>query len=411
MLEVLKQKVIAKFGKEILNATDCKDLSDDIYACTREVVSYNTLRRFFGLVDVRTPRVSTLDILSKYVGEPDFNHILSLSFEQDEWTTQMAICDRIYSNKSLDITAIFISIDRLNAKVVVLSNVLRELLLIGKIDEFLELLKLIFQSNTYLSYEHKLYIGNTVGLVIKRMNISANELSKCSANPFFQEFILSIYVDYSSLNGWYGRALDLTRQHNKPLDSSFSIFSTCVSEWKNWLNGDKINVDQISQLNFDSSFYPILNSRICAIKLLAEPNNVHQTIHSYKQFLSRNELDYQFDSYYEVFLGSIFLDDYVVFGWLGEVKKKLIPSSIYHAQHQQVAFLASLFEALLKKDKQLIDQSLASIRPHLFRNSYREFMLVLLNLFSSSPNSSSADFRYSRFSQWVLDKNREYLGV
>jgi hypothetical protein len=162
-------------------------------------------------------------------------------------------------------------------------------------------------------------------------------------------------------------------------------------------------------MKFDASYHPILNSRICAIKLFVEPNNVAPILQGYSQFLSTNGMDHQFDAYYEVFLGSVFLDNHFIFKWLGDVRLKLIPSSIYHAQHQQVAFLSSLFEALLEKDKQLIEQTLISIRTQLFRNSYKDFMLALLRVYTSTPNDSLTDFGYSRFSEWVIGKNRLYL--
>ena len=101
MIEVLKEKVCVKFGRSIQTVTDCKELSEEIYKSTKELVSYNTIRRLFGIIDFRSPRISTLDILSKYVGESDFKQIVSLSFAQDIWTNQMRIYDQILSLISL----------------------------------------------------------------------------------------------------------------------------------------------------------------------------------------------------------------------------------------------------------------------------------------------------------------------
>lgn len=411
MIEVLKEKVCKKFGRSIQTVTDCKELSEEIFISTKELVSYNTLRRLFGIIDSRSPRISTLDILSKYVGESDFKQILSLSFEQDIWTNQMRIYDQIMSIQNSNYEKVFREIEALPSSEVVLVNILRELLHFRKIDMFLLFLDLTFYSSKNLNYEHKLFIGNSVGVLFKHLHILDEDLYKCCCNTSFQDFVFSIYVDYSSLNGWYGRALTLASESNINSTTSFSVFLFCIKEWKNYLNGIFMDSIRIQNTEFDVRFHPILNSRICAIKLLDQPNKTDVILSVYLSFLSENKLEKMYDAYYEIFLASIFIYEQALFSWLDKVKLNLIPASIYHAQHHQLLQMSALFEGLFYKNISQIEQVQASINPLLFRNSYKEFILSIYSVFTSGDSIVEPKNSYPMLSYWLSLKQNEYRSL
>ena len=48
-LEKLQLSVESVFGKRIVNRPDCEDLSIAIFKKTKQLINYNTLRRFFRL--------------------------------------------------------------------------------------------------------------------------------------------------------------------------------------------------------------------------------------------------------------------------------------------------------------------------------------------------------------------------
>jgi hypothetical protein len=65
----LKEDVAGVFGRRILTARDCQQLSDDIFSRISVAINYNTLRRFFGIVrSTYPPSAATLDILARYCG-------------------------------------------------------------------------------------------------------------------------------------------------------------------------------------------------------------------------------------------------------------------------------------------------------------------------------------------------------
>jgi hypothetical protein len=68
MLQALKIQVEKTFGQKIDGRGKAVLLTEDIYLKTNLLVSYNTLRRFYGLVENTKASRSTLDTLAVYCG-------------------------------------------------------------------------------------------------------------------------------------------------------------------------------------------------------------------------------------------------------------------------------------------------------------------------------------------------------
>lgn len=72
-LNYLMSLVEKKFHKAVKTSCDFAALSEEIENETNENVSTSTLKRMWGYVTMNpTPRESTLDILSRYVGKKDY---------------------------------------------------------------------------------------------------------------------------------------------------------------------------------------------------------------------------------------------------------------------------------------------------------------------------------------------------
>jgi hypothetical protein len=85
MIEELKREVEQTLGRKVLKRGDCELLADDLYQKTGTVVSYNTFRRLFGIIEYRKPRESTLDALSVYIGFESFQDFTKRFSEVDTW--------------------------------------------------------------------------------------------------------------------------------------------------------------------------------------------------------------------------------------------------------------------------------------------------------------------------------------
>ena len=72
-LSFLLTEVEKKYGRKLSTATDFESLSVVIEMNTRAYISASTLKRLWGYVTMNpTPRISTLDILCKFIGHKDF---------------------------------------------------------------------------------------------------------------------------------------------------------------------------------------------------------------------------------------------------------------------------------------------------------------------------------------------------
>lgn len=68
-LYILRQEVEKVFGQKVITSSDCYLLADDIFQKTKIKLSFNTLRRFFQLMDaVYPPSANTIHVFVKYCG-------------------------------------------------------------------------------------------------------------------------------------------------------------------------------------------------------------------------------------------------------------------------------------------------------------------------------------------------------
>ena len=76
MVEKLKEITQTKIGFEISTLSDCKRLSAIILTVTDSYISYNTLRRLFGIIKMVKPSEFTLDAISKFNDFKNYNDFL-----------------------------------------------------------------------------------------------------------------------------------------------------------------------------------------------------------------------------------------------------------------------------------------------------------------------------------------------
>lgn len=109
-IQILKQDVCKCFGKQIVTAKDCDDLSTLLFQKFNKNLSSQTLRRFFGLIKTDSnASVFTLDLLSAFCGFTDFQDFLTNyssselenffagndEFGKDYWQKSEFLCQQI----------------------------------------------------------------------------------------------------------------------------------------------------------------------------------------------------------------------------------------------------------------------------------------------------------------------------
>lgn len=84
-INALCEAIEQAMGRRLQTPKDFDLLSERVFARTGEMVSRNTLRRIWGKMDEeRTPHLSTLSILARFIGYTDFGAFMDSAFADVE---------------------------------------------------------------------------------------------------------------------------------------------------------------------------------------------------------------------------------------------------------------------------------------------------------------------------------------
>ncbi len=79
-LELLKEKIIQKYGHEVTDHAECSDLAHKVCIDTRKQLSASTIKRMFGLIKSNTNLSKhTLNVFALYVGYKDWDNFLKIN--------------------------------------------------------------------------------------------------------------------------------------------------------------------------------------------------------------------------------------------------------------------------------------------------------------------------------------------
>jgi len=409
MIDILKNQIELKIGKKITSRGDCEMISNAILQTLDVNISYNTLRRLFGLASHTKPNKKTLDTLSQFVGYKNYFHFSQNAPFKENTELQRDIYKILYNEDKEALTEL------INNKKVNLQNyasfiaqLSRELLHTKSYDILNELYKLRGLDYKTFTYSELLHIGNSIGLIIRKQKLY-NE--KLSFNTNFLNCVYLTFVDYSSLNGYYGAWAKKILQ--KKITKETRIFTAAVLEFRKFLNNKHIH-SKADNLLYTNDLNPILCSRLLALKLIkanetetTEILNKYYTIHSKKENLT----DYS----YELFTTSILTKNLHIMEFLIQ-KINLTVKFYYQKSHLNSYYLmcAIYYKIIGDKKHEAKYSTLFSLDE--CRYSYEEFIKLLYQvyLYSNAKNPSlkkkiktkyiqlSKKFNYPYFSENYL---------
>ena len=325
----LIKAVEKKFGFKILNRGDCEKLSEVIHEQIDKNINYNTLRRIYGLAKPVKTRKDTLDVLSQYVGYISYYHYVNEAPYEISWESRLHLYE-LKDNKDTKALLLFLERKAQRAEDIVLPiiNLIREFLLAKRIRE----LNILFASdvlkNNIVTYNQKLIIGNSAGILLRSIKLSKEEINLLCKTPFFRATIFEIFVDYSFLNGYYAVFL---KYFSEKKDYKNKLFVKCLLNLKSFLNNEKIKDIQIGDTQL-MELHPILIGRYFSNFLLAEKKEAHffkiKTIANSFTFLSRD-----YEIYYEPIVIAIVTNNLKVQSWVIEQIEKHLSKNAYPEPH------------------------------------------------------------------------------
>ena len=384
MIDILKKEVEKKIGKKITNRGDCELVSNVILETLELEISYSTVRRLYGLVNETKPNSKTLNILAKFIGYKNYIH-----FSQNHsYKQKINLTDIIYKtvsendseeiinlvNKTKNSSEDFISM------IIILIRELWHNENYNLINKIFRLKALNFNS---FSYYEVLKLGNSIGLLIRKKS----KLEPIFLNNInFLECVFLIFVDYSSLNTYYGDSLKIIKKNNIKYD--ITVFSLALLEFRNFLNNKNVN-----KITFKASktkpLHPILSGRLLSLKLLsADPKKrlgILDTHHT--SLLIKGNIT---SHYYELFTTSILLKNIEIMSFI--ISRITLKVEFYYQKtHLNSFFLMCLFYYKLTGDLENETKFVKSFKLSECRDSYKEFisLIHLIYLYNSTTTSSN----------------------
>ena len=383
MVDELKLELEKTFNRKITDRGACELLVQDIYEKTGAVLSYNTLRRMFGLAEYRKPRLSTLDQLAVYCGFRSFNDFAQRYTEVDTWPTWENLYVNLSSNESAVLIEMLLFRKRRNDHFTIsFTIVVRELL--NRKD--LAGLRAIFQEPafqfTQLPYDEVAQIGVLIGLHFR--NFSEPELEQqLLLLPNFRDLILKIFVDYGRISGKYGAWITYLSQQDK-LDDETITFISCLEAWRFLLMQEKIPnaiLRAIPALSLNQ--HPILFGRIFSLKMLQAKTK--QAKHRLReQMLERLafEPNYATELLYEPAVQGLVMRQPDLVAFVAQ-KQHMVHDIKFWYHFSQVSIHRVFQVSVLIADKQFTKalSILENIPYGHIRHGYREFIEVFVSFF------------------------------
>ena len=409
MIKVLKIITQKKVGFNIENYNCSKRLSEIVYLDTGIEVSYNTLRRFFGVVKSVKPSNHTLNALAIFNGFLDYNDFIMNYHLRNRWMQEFEIADLYNQSNTQILEFINTNLNSRRQFMQKLVQIIRELILIRNYDLLNQIFNLPKMAFNQFNFDDVAYFGNCVGPIIKSIKMSSSEAQSLILNDNFIDLILCIYVDYNNLNKHYGNCLKLIQSRSKRKD--LIQFSRAVLNLNFFLTHKK---NQFYTPNFDKEFHPILQSRIIAQSLFMKPLESIASLNNYSQNLNLSEKT-NIDFYFEIITTSLVTKNFEVMNWIiKRFESKTNYTNFYKFEHYEHYTLMLMIFLKYQQDINQLNLWLKSVS---FDNFYRPYKTLLmqyvyiLKYHTSKNNKDSLKSKYMDVSKYFYPEffTEDYL--
>lgn len=404
MIEVLKEEVEKKFGKKVENRGDCELIADGILEILDKTISYNTLRRLYGLAPYSKPNMNTLNTLAEFIGYHNYLHFTKNFNYKEKATLFQTTYKYLYDENEEQIIELVKKTKKSTEDYIgFLTFLIRELFR----DRNYNLINQVFLLDEvdYLqfSYDELIYLGNSLGLILRKEKRFPKELSK---NRNFLNCVFLIFVDYSSLNSYYGdwaKSLMLSKN-----SSEVKLFSRAVLQFRNFLNLKKVKPIKIDTI-YSGEIHPILCSRLLALYFLSEKNNdVEEVLTTYFNFYKKSTSSS--DYWLELLSSSILTKNIEIMCFL--VKNLKLKSEFYYQrEHLNSYYLMSAFYYKFTNNGNKEIESIKQFDISEYKYCYEDYtnLLYLIYLYHSNKSSSKRKSLKNKYIELSKKLNYPYF--
>jgi len=388
MEKKLRDITVEKIGFKIKSLKDSKRLSQIIAKENDIDISYNTIRRFFGIVKNVQASNFTLDTLSKFNGFDNYSDFMVNFKLKNKWSEEFEISKIIH--KSMDDQLLKYIEDNLshtrsfNLKLI---QIIRELLLIGNFNLIRRIFELKKMNANNFNYDDKVLMGMSIGYLVSVVNVKNKMFNKLILNENFQDLIITIFVDYGSLRTYYSDIIKII--HKKGSRKDVRVFCEGILNLNMYLNKEKSESFYI--LKEENDFHPILKSRIFSQYLLMEDSKIIMKLKDYYQKNLVNGL-IPIECLFEINFTTILTRNFEVMEW---IIKKIKPDTDYTFFYKYEHYNNFLFMKLIYYTKINDHEKIATIDKNLIIKRFQSYEEIAL--------------LYHNICKYKWDKNKKHL--
>ena len=377
MIAILKKEIENKLDQKILNRGDCELLSNAILETIDIKISYNTIRRLFGLAPNVKANKKTLNTLSKYIGYKHYIHFTQTYLQKEPKNLSVLVFRAVYNADKAEIIKLVQNTKSSHEDFVSFIIILSRELLYNKeysiLNQVFELDELAYEK---FSYSEALFIGNSIGLLLRKQNLKDQPFLN---NTNFLRCVYLTFVDYSNLNGYYA---DWTKIINKSKKTKeLEIFTKAIQEFRNFLNKRTVK-DSFKKLAFNTTLHPILCSRLLSVKIIANKyDNLEPILDEYYLIHSKHKskiLEYTF----ELFIIAITIKNMVLMRYVIDLidlgKNQYL---FFLKERLSLFYLMAMFYYKLTKNNAKKNKYMALFALDNIRYSYEDYIKLLYNVF------------------------------
>lgn len=370
MEEKLRNITELKIGFKIKTLKDSKRLSQIIAKENDIDLSYNTLRRFFGIVKNVQASNFTLDTLSKFNGYDNYSDFL-LNFRlRNKWKQEFEISKIIHDKDKLLLEYIKNNLGQTKSFNLKLIQIIRELLLTENFKLVNSIFELKKMNANNFNYDDVVLIGMSIGYLIHRLDIENKAFNQLILNENFQDLVITIYVDYGNLNTYYSKIIE--RIYHNSSRKNVLVFCEGVLNLNLFFNKKSKNL--FYTLKDEDEFHPILKSRIFAQYLLIGDSDISYKLKNYYQKNLLNDfipIEYLF----EINFTSILTRNFEVMKWIIE---KINPETDYTFFYKYEHYNNFSFMKLIYYTKNKEYEKIAAIDKNLTIERFKSYEKVAM---------------------------------
>ena len=395
MIPILKTSTQKKAGFKIDNYNSSRRLSEIICIETGISLSYNTLRRFFGIVKSVKPSNHTLDTLALFNGFLNYTDFTRNFHLRNRWELEFKLAALMQDSEKELLLFVEENLHSNRDFTLKLTQIVRELMLVKNYNLLVQIFSLKKMTYDHFNFDDIAYFGNCTGTLLKTFDSESKELQKLVLNDNFLDLILTIYVDYKHLNSYYGNWLKIIEKQTKRKD--VKQFCRGVLNLKMYLNRE--SQDHFFKLVPDASFHPILKGRIISQELFYESKDLSKIMNNYHhQIPSNSDSETDIDYYFELITTAIITRNFEVMTWISEkFKIKTNYSNYYKFEHYEQYGLMVMLLFMFRQDLESLQLWQKSISFDNFPRNYETLMLqyvYILKYHTSKTNKISYKNQY-----------------